>query len=139
MKTLFILLISISFFSFCPSTEKVATNTSTASNGFYITVKDLTNRTYQKYIVESKDSVNIIFNKYFKSEMELGEIDYPIFIYNGKRDFYIARVNVFVKPNGEKNFKNLKYPKVYVKPEKVKKRSQKLPDQIFKRQKLPTF
>jgi hypothetical protein len=128
MKTLSILLASLFCLSFCPSTEKVATNTSITSNGFYITVKDLTNRTYQKYIVESKDSVNIIFNKYFKSEMELGDIDYPISIYNGKRDFYIARVNVFVKPNGEKNFKNLKYPKVYIKPEKVKRRTQ---DSIF--------
>jgi len=119
MKTLSILLVSLLCLSFCPSIEKSAIENT--SNGFYITVKDLTNRTYQKYIVESKDSVNIIFNKYFKSEIELGDVDYPISIYNGKRDFYIARVNVFVKPNGEKNFKNLKYPKVYIKA--AKKRS----------------
>lgn len=118
MKTFLFLFVAISFFSFCPSTEKPLSNTSIASatsNGFYITVKDLTNRTSQKYIVESRDSVNIIFNNYFNSEMELGEIDYPIFIYNGKRDFYIARVNVFIQKNGKKNFHQLKYANVYVK------------------------
>jgi len=132
MKTLFILFVSISFFSFCPSTEKETTNTSnvsTTSNGFYITVKDLTNRTYQKYIVESRDSVNIIFNNYFKSEMELGEIDYPISIYNGKRDFYIARVNVFINSNGKKNFHHLKYPNVYVNSKKSKRSA--IPKQEF--------
>jgi len=123
MKTLLILLISIFCFSFSPSTEKVAANTNNTSNGFYIFVKDLTNRTNQKYIVETKDSVNIIFNKYFKSEMELGDIDYPISIYNGKRDFYVARVNIFVKQNGDKNFRHLKYPNVYIKSSKTNKRS----------------
>ena len=123
MKTLLIILTSVFCFSFCPSTEKVATNTSNASNGFYIVVKDLTNRTYQKYIVETKDSVNIIFEKYFKTEMELGDIDYPISIYNGKRDFYIARVNIFIKQNGDKNFRHLKYPNVYIKNSKSDKRS----------------
>ena len=123
MKTLYILLISVFCFSFCPSVENAATNTNNTSNGFYITVKDLTNRTYQKYIVENRDSVNIIFNKYFNSEMELGDIDYPISIYNGKRDFYIARVNIFVKQNGKINFKNLKYPNVYIKSTRSNKRS----------------
>ena len=113
MKTLSILFVSLFCLSFCPSTEKPASEN--ASNGFYISVKDFTDRTYHKFIIESKDSVNIIFKKYFESELDLGEVDYPISIYNGKRDFYIARVNVFVKPNGEKNFKNLKYPKVYKK------------------------
>jgi len=86
-------------------------------------VKDFTNRTNQKYIVETKDSVNIIFNKCFKSEMELGNIDYPISIYNGKRDFYVARVNIFVKQNGHRNFRHLKYPDVYIKNSKSNKRS----------------
>ena len=123
MKTLIIILISVFCFSFCPSNEKVAANTNNTSNGFYIVVKDLTNRTYQKYIVETKDSVNIIFEKYFKAEMELGDIDYPISIYNGKRDFYIARVNIFTKQNGDRNFRHLKYPNVYVKSSKANKRS----------------
>lgn len=130
MKTLFILLISIFCFSFCPSIEKVDTNTTNTSNGFYITVKDLTNRTNRKYIVETKDSVKVIFNRYFKTEMELGDIDYPISIYNGKRDFYIARVHVFMKPNGEKKFRHLKYPNVYIKSSNPKKRS-KLPTTTF--------
>jgi hypothetical protein len=133
MKTLFILLISFFCFSFCPSTEKISTNTannSNTSNGFYISVIDLTDRTYHKYILETKDSVNIIFNHYFNSEMELGDIDYPISIYNGKRDFYVARVNIYIKPNGKKNFKHLSYPKVYVKSPKSNKRS-KVPTTIF--------
>lgn len=129
MKTLFILLISLVCLSFCPSTNKPAVDI--ARNGFYISVMDHTDRTYHKYIVETKDSVNIIFNKYFKSELDLGEIDYPISIYNGKRDFYIARVNIFVKPNGEKNFKHLKYPNVYVKKSKKHKRPSLAPA-IFK-------
>jgi hypothetical protein len=133
MKTLLILLISISCFSFCPSTEKVSTNTSinrNTSNGYYISVLDLTDRKYHKYILETKDSVNIIFNHYFNSEMELGDIDYPISIYNGKSDFYVARVNIFLKPNGKKNFKHLNYPNVYVKNSKSNKRS-KVPTTVF--------
>ena len=110
MKTLFIFLISVCCFSFCPSTE-VAINAT--SNGFYVSVKDLTDRTYHEYIVETKDSVKMIFNKYFQTELALGEVDYPISIYNGKRDFYIARVYVYQKSNGKKDFKHLNYPNVY--------------------------
>lgn len=116
MKTLAILILSLFCLSFCPSTEKDVVEN--ASNGFYIFVKDFTDRTNHKFIVESKDSANIIFKKFLKSELDLGDVDYPISIYNGKRDFYIARVNVFVKPNGERNFKHLKYPNVYVKKSK---------------------
>jgi hypothetical protein len=120
MKTIFILLISLSCLSFRPSTKEATTAT---SNGFYVSVKDLTDRTYHEFIVETKDSANTIFNKYFESELELGDIDYPISIYNGKRDFYIARVNVYVKANGKKDFKHLKYPNVYDKNSKANKRS----------------
>jgi len=67
--------------------------------------------------------VGIIFNKYFESELELGNVDYPISIYNGKRDFYIARVNVYVKANGKKDFKHLKYADVYNKSSKSKRRA----------------
>jgi len=116
MKTLVILILSLLCLSFCPSTEKAVVEN--ASNGFYIFVKDFTDRTNHKFIVESKDSANIIFKKFLKSELDLGDVDYPISIFNGKRDFYIARVTVFVKPNGEKNFKHLKYPNVYVKASK---------------------
>lgn len=120
MKTLFILLISLTFFSFRPSTKEAAVS---ASNGFYVSVKDLTDRTYHEFIVESRDSANSIFNKYFESELELGNVDYPISIYNGKRDFYIARVFVFEKPNGKKDFKHLKYANVYDKNSKSKGRA----------------
>ncbi|MFA5328357.1 MAG: hypothetical protein WC384_11250 [Prolixibacteraceae bacterium] len=118
MKTLFFLLICFCLFSFRPVPEKIANN---ARTGFYIQVKDLTDRTSHQYIVDSKDSVNDIFASFFNSELELGDVDRPISIYNGKRDFYIARVTVYVKPNGKKDFKHLKYPKVYVKPEKNKR------------------
>lgn len=107
----------MSLFSFCPSTEKAESN---SRPGFYIFVEDHTDRTYHKFIVESKDSVNNIFEHYFESELNLGEVDHPISIYNGKRNFYIARVTVFVTPDGKKKFKNLKYSNVYIKRAKLK-------------------
>jgi hypothetical protein len=112
MKALTFILIVFFCYSFCPSTKNSLVG---KSNGYYITVKDLTDRTYHSFIVDEKDSVDIIFNKYFAGELDLGELDYPISIYNGKQDFYVARVNIFLKSNGEKGFKNLKYPKVYKK------------------------
>ncbi len=117
MKVLVLLLVSVFCFSFRPSTEKAESN---SHNGFYIHVEDLTDRSYHKYIVESKDSVDVIFNSFFNSELELGNVDRPITIYNGKRNFYIARVTVFEDSNGKKNFKHLKYPKVYTKRSKIK-------------------
>lgn len=124
MKLLSILIISIFCFSFCPSSEKIESST---HNGYYITVEDHTDRTFHKYLVNSKDSVNIIFNEFFNSELELGNVDRPISIYNGKRDFYIARVTLFDKPNGKKGFKHLKYPNVYENPKKANKRTQLKP------------
>ncbi|MBA4410487.1 MAG: hypothetical protein Q8S54_08520 [Bacteroidota bacterium] len=129
MKTFSLIIISFFCFSFFPSTKNSIVSN---SNGFYITVKDLTDRSYHSFIVEEKDSVDFIFNKYFKGELDLGELDYPISIYNGKRDFYVARVNVFLKSNGKKGFKNLKYPKVYDKSTRKKGRSQ-VEDAIFER------
>lgn len=117
MKVFYILLISMGLFSFCPSTEKAENN---SRPGFYIFVEDHTDRTFHKYIVESKDSVNNIFEQFFQSELDLGEVDHPISIYNGKRNFYIARVTVFETPEGKKKFKNLKYTNVYVKRAKLK-------------------
>lgn len=124
MKTFSLILISLFFISFCPSTEKTNTNT---RNGFYIYIEDYTTRTNHKYIVETKDSVKTIFNSFFNSELELGDVDRPISIYNGKHNFYIARVNVFEQPNGKKNFRHLKYSSVYVNPSKMKKRSKLKP------------
>ncbi len=117
MKIYFIFLLAIFCFSFRPSVEKAAQNT---NNGFYVYVEDYTDRTSHKYIVESKDSVNSIFNYFFNTELELGDIDRPITIYNGKLNFYIARVTVFEQPNGKKIFKHLKYPSVYNKRSKLK-------------------
>lgn len=118
MKLLYIILLSVFCFSFFPSTEKTTNSTS----GFYIFVEDFSDKTYHKYIVESKDSVNRIFKSFLKSELELGDLQKPISIYNGDLNFYIARVNIIVKPNGEKSFKHLKYPK-----EKINKRSSAKP------------
>ena len=116
MKNYFVLLISLSFFSFSPVSEKLENNT---RPGFYISVEDFTDRSNHEYIVESKDSVNIIFEQFFSSELALGNVDRPITIFNGKRTFYIARVTVSEKPNGELSFSHLKYPNVYVKRSKL--------------------
>jgi hypothetical protein len=112
MRLFGVLLIAVFCFSFRPSTEKAL---SSSSNGYYIFVEDLTDRTNHKYIVQSRDSVDVIFNLFFESELELGLVDRPLSIYNGKRDFYVARVNVFTKPNGELSFKHLKYENPYLK------------------------
>jgi len=117
MKMLAVLFVSMFCLSFCPSTEKVENN---SKSGFYIYVEDFTDRTNHKYIVETKDSVNTIFNYFFNSELELGDVDRPISIYNGKRSFYIARVTVFEQPNGKKNFRHLKYPSVFHKRAKLR-------------------
>lgn len=117
MKHLFFFLISMVFFSFRPITEKLENNT---RPGFYISVEDFTDRTNHKFIVETKDSANNIFEQFFSSELALGRVDRPITIFNGKRNFYIARVSVFEKPNGEISFRHLKYPKVYTKRTKLK-------------------
>ena len=120
MKTLFVLLICLSCMSFRPSTKEAAI---ASSNGFYVSVRDHTDRTYHEFIVESKDSVNVIFGRYFQTELALGNVDYPISIYNGQHDFYVARVFVFEKSNGKKDFKHLKYASVYDKSSKSNKRS----------------
>jgi len=111
MKIRIVLLIGIFCFSFRPSIQKATTSAST-SNGFYIFVKDNTDRTMHKYIVQSRDSVDVIFNLFFESELELGDVNRPITIFNGEHDFYVARVNVIHKSNGKLGFANLKYPKI---------------------------
>jgi len=121
MKPYAVLFFSLFCLSFSPSTEKAAIDK--ASNGFYISVKDLTDRTYHEFIVKSKDSVDIIFDNYFESELELGSLDYPISIFNSKLDFYVARVNVIEKSNGKLGFKHLKYADVYNKKKKTKRES----------------
>lgn len=113
MKIRIVLLIAIFCFSFRPSTQKAAAVAS-SSNGFYIFVKDNTDRTMHKYIVQSRDSVDVIFNLFFESELELGDVNRPITIFNGEHDFYVARVNVIHKSNGKLGFANLKYPKIKV-------------------------
>lgn len=117
MKMSYIILISGLSYSFCPSIEKAENGT---SNGFYISVQDYTDSTSHRYIVDAKDSVNSIFDYFFESELELGNVDRPITIYNGMYSFYVARVNVFKKKNGEKDFRHLKYPNIYKKRSKLK-------------------
>lgn len=120
MKTFSFLIICFLLFAFSPSNDKSAINN---SNGFYVSVIDFTNNSSHKFIFENKDSVDFVFNKYFIGELDLGEIDYPISIFNGKRDFYVARVNVYQKSNGKMSFRHLKYPDVYDKSTKKNKRS----------------
>jgi len=117
MKFLSFLAVSVICMSFRPTLNNTESNT---RPGFYIFVEDFTDRTFHKYIVENKDSVNTIFNHFFNSELELGDVDRPISIFNGKRNFYIARVTVFETPEGKKKFRNLKYSNVYIKRSRLK-------------------
>jgi hypothetical protein len=109
MKLFYLFALAVICFSFRPSTERASKD---ARSGFYIFVEDFNNHSFNKYIVESRDSVNTIFEKYFFSELELGDIQNPIFISNVNQSFYIARVSVFENANGKKTFRHLKYPKV---------------------------
>jgi len=111
MKIRIVLLIAVFCFSFRPSIQK-ATTSASASNGFYIFVDDFTDRTKHSYIVQSRDSVDVIFKLFFESELELGDVNRPITIFNGEHDFYVARVNVFHKTDGKLSFHHLKYPKI---------------------------
>jgi hypothetical protein len=110
MKTLLVLIVALFCFSFRPNSEKEEYN---PKAGYYIVIEDHTNNTNHKFLVESKDSVDIIFGRFFDSELSLGNVDYPISIYNMKHDFYIERVALFEAKNGETKFKHLKYPAVY--------------------------
>jgi hypothetical protein len=102
MKTLLVIAIAMSCFSFCPINEKEEPN---GRPGFYVLVEDYSARTYQKYLVESKDSVDKIFNNCFNSELRLGEIDSPISIYNVRHNF-MWRVSPFlIHPEVRKNSK----------------------------------
>lgn len=122
MKTLWVLIIALFFFSFCPTSEKdEETNT---KSGYYIFVEDYLNRENHKYLVASKDSVDKIFNHFFASELELGTVDHPISIYNLKHSFYIERVKLFEAKNGKTKFKHLKYQSIY---KASKKRKQQDP------------
>lgn len=106
-------------FSFYPEAGE---EESDEGSGYYIVVQDYFTNTFHKYIVESKDSVDIIFNTVFESELQLGEIDRPITINNGKYDFYVARVVLYLKKNGQMSFKNLKYPPLEFDAEATSKR-----------------
>jgi len=121
MKICFVLLIAVFCLSFRPSIQK-ATSLVSTSNGFYILVDDFTDRTKHSYIVQSRDSVDVIFKLFFESELELGDVNRPITIFNGEHDFYVARVNVFQKTDGKLSFHHLKYPKI-----KINKRAKLAP------------
>lgn len=113
MKIRIVLIFAVFCFSFRPSVQKAAA-VSSVSNGFYISVDDFTDRTKHSYIVQSRDSVDVIFKLFFESELELGDVNRPITIFNGEHDFYVARVNVFQKRDGKLSFHHLKYPKIKV-------------------------
>jgi hypothetical protein len=113
MKVRIVLLFAIFCFSFRPSIQKTS-SVASASNGFYILVDDFTDRTKHSYIVQSRDSVDVIFKLFFESELELGDVNRPITIFNGEHDFYVARVSVFQKTDGKLSFHHLKYPKIKV-------------------------
>ncbi len=127
MKNITIFVLAFVCLSFCPSAEKLEKEEIAFRSGFHITVNDFTTRKFHEYIVESRDSVNIIFTNFFNSELDLGEVNRPISIYNGEHDFYIARVNVYDKANGKVSFKNLKYPPVYKNANKEDKRKKRKP------------
>jgi hypothetical protein len=122
MKICLLLLIVIFCSSFRPTVQKATVASETASNGFYVFVNDFTERTKHSYIVESRDSVDLIFKFFFESELDLGDVNRPLTIYNGEHDFYVARVNVVHKSNGKLGFNNLKYPRI-----KMTKRSKLSP------------
>jgi len=121
MKICLLILIAVFCSSFRPTVQKAAA-TAIVSNGFYVFVNDFTRRTKHSYIVESRDSVDVLFKLFFESELDLGNVNRPLTIYNGEHDFYVARVNVLHKSNGRLGFTNLKYPKI-----KVTKRSKLKP------------
>lgn len=109
MKTLILLMISILLSGFCPFKKEAVKQT---RPGFYVYVENYREGEIEKFIVESKDSLNMIFNSYLDMELELGEVKRPISIYNGNVNFYVARVNVFENPNGKTKFKHLQYPRI---------------------------
>lgn len=102
-------MISIFLLAFSPLKEEAVKH---SNPGFYVYVENYKNGTRDKFIVESKDSLNKIFNSYLNMELELGEIQRPITIYNGYVNFYVARVTVFENQNGKKKFKHLQYPRI---------------------------
>ncbi|WP_321288221.1 hypothetical protein [uncultured Sunxiuqinia sp.] len=114
MKSILVIAISLFCLSFTKTEgNEEANDASDHKNGYYILVEDYTDRTNHKYLVESKDSVDVIFNNFFESQLALGKINYPISIDNGQTSFFVARVKLFESRNGKTKFKHLKYPKIY--------------------------
>jgi hypothetical protein len=114
MKSILFIVISLFCLSFTKTEEKKEINSASDNkSGYYILVEDYTDRTNHKYLVESKDSVDVIFNNFFESQLALGKINYPISIDNGQTSFFVARVKLFESRNGKTKFKHLKYPKIY--------------------------
>lgn len=114
MKNLLILVVSLFCFSFRPD-PPIENPADGIRSGYYVFVEDYTDRSYHKYLVESKDSVDKIFNQFLGSELRLGKVVNPINIFNRTHNFYVAPVNIYQTANGKRRFKNLKYPKVYAK------------------------
>ena len=110
MRTLLLFAVLVFCFSLSYAAKK---DEPAAKSGYYILVEDYTDRSNHTYLLESKDSVDVIFDQFFKTELELGNINYPITIDNGKQSFFVARVELFESKNGKTHFKHLKYPKIY--------------------------
>jgi len=109
MKTLLAVIVSLWSYSFAFAAEKEESKT---KSGYYIVVEDYTDQSSSTYLVESKDSADVIFDHFFESELVLGKVNYPISIDNGKQNFFIARIELFESKNGKMKFKHLKYPKI---------------------------
>ena len=107
MKTLLaVVAVAFCFYSFCYISDK---DEPSPKSAYYIVVEDFTDNTAYKYLVESKDSADRIFDRFFASELSLGNVDHPITIYNLKHNFYIERVELFETKNGKTKVKHLKY------------------------------
>lgn len=109
MKSIYITLLCLLSFniSYPKGTDKLK------PEGYYIHVIDFTNGTKEKYLLTSMDSVSRVFNKYFGSEMTIEDVAFPLSIYNGEHDFYLARVTIIKKRNGKTKFRHLKYASIY--------------------------
>lgn len=110
MKTCMLLIAALFGLSFCYTSGK---DEPAPRSGYYIFVEDYTDHTNHRFLVESKDSVDKIFDLFFASELSLGTVDHPISIYNLKHNFYIERVELIDAKNGKVRFKHLKYPAVF--------------------------
>ena len=118
MKTLSILIVALFCFSFVSPPEKENPEATNTKSGYYIFVEDYVEHANYKYLVESKDSVNKIFDHFFASELALGKVNRPMSIYNLKSSFYIEPVQLFESKNGKTKFRHMKFTTNFTKKRK---------------------